>query len=315
MQIKKWALLMGFFMLTITACQPGLAGSPLSTPQAVGASPLPTTTPLQPVLSGRIAFNSDRTGVYQIYVYDVENGELTQLTETASRSVEPSWSPDGQRIAFSTAGPSGRGLELYVMNADGSNPQPLTADGAFAVGADWCPDGTRIAFHSNRTGDFEVYVINSDGSGMTNLTSNPSADFMPNWSPDGQSIVFVSTRAGAFNLFRMNADGTDVQQLTTGTSDSYYPRWSPDGQYILFTRQDPDSVERIYIMPAEGAEPEPLTGLDSNNSGATWAANGQTILFASDRTGEWRLYTMLPDGRNQFVLPPQANGRNPDWTP
>ena len=91
-------------------------------------------------------------------------------------SHDPTWSPDGKRIAFSSNRDGN--LEIYVMNADGSQQTRLTNNSSFDDYPAWSPDGKRIAFTSYRDRKYEIYVMNADGSGMRQLTEQPLAPFL-----------------------------------------------------------------------------------------------------------------------------------------
>ncbi len=93
---------------------------------------------------------------------------------------DPAWSPDGSKIAFTSAGTAG-GSRIWVINADGSNRTPLTS--TFFGGcqyAVWSPDGSKIAFAKSH-----IWVMNADGSNPTRLTNSASEDYSTAWSPDG----------------------------------------------------------------------------------------------------------------------------------
>jgi TolB protein len=117
----------------------------------------------------------------------------TQLTfglSGDSGDAEPSWSPDGTRIAF-TSRRDGN-FEVYVMNADGSGQTNITNNPANDSGPEWSPDGTRIAFSSrrdgNRDGNYEVYVMDADGTDQTRVTTTAGGEsFEPAW----QSVPVV----------------------------------------------------------------------------------------------------------------------------
>ena len=94
---------------------------------------------------------------------------------------EPTWSPDGEKIAFAHEADG----ELYVMNSDGSGRTRLTDLPSYDHWPPtWSPDSTRIAFTSEDAKGSAIYVMNSDGSGLTKLTDDSAAeDFYPAWRP------------------------------------------------------------------------------------------------------------------------------------
>ena len=89
------------------------------------------------------------------------SGTITQLTDDTDDRY-PSWSPDGQRIAFDSFRDGEGYWAVYVMDADGKNQTLLTDHTVDAWAPSWSPDGQRIAFNSSRDGDAKIYVIYLD---------------------------------------------------------------------------------------------------------------------------------------------------------
>ena len=138
----------------------------------------------------RIVFGARREGhfetkfavTYEIYVMDADGGNQQRLTENRKNDWEPSWSPNGERIAFASDRKGDLvNIEIYVMDADGGNQQRLTENRKNDWQPSWSLDGERIAFVSDRDGNSEIYVMDADGGNPQNLTNNPHSDINPAW--------------------------------------------------------------------------------------------------------------------------------------
>ena len=136
-----------------------------------------------------IVFSSDRDGHFrsrfgttsEIYVMDADGGNQQNITNNPSADKDPSWSPNGKRIAFSSTR-NGQ-TDIYVMDANGGNQQNITNHPDRDWHPSWSPDGERIAFVSSRTRDLnrDIYVMDADGGNPRNLTNHPEDDEDPAW--------------------------------------------------------------------------------------------------------------------------------------
>jgi len=111
---------------------------------------------------------------------DADGSNQVRLTHTPGDDGEPSWSPDGARIAFVTT--SAQRADIAVMNADGSDLTTITHLG-HAFEPAWSPDGTRIAFTSLRGVRGQLYSVRADGTGLRRLTRDRYDDGAPDWQP------------------------------------------------------------------------------------------------------------------------------------
>lgn len=116
-----------------------------------------------------------------IYLVDVKNDQVTQITSGLEDEFHPAWSPDGQKLAFVSV-QEGNNPEIFVINRDGNGLTRLTNDPAQDIYPSWSPDGTMLAFASDRSGNFEIYLMNHDGQVPVRMTDNLIDDFQPVWS-------------------------------------------------------------------------------------------------------------------------------------
>ena len=264
--------------------------------------------------NGLIAYESNQTGNFEIYVMNADGSAKTRLT--TGGATDPAWSPDGTKIAFAT-GFSGNS-EIYVMNADGSNIRQVTnRPGATDIEPSWSPNGNKLAFasFSMSTGNYDIWVVNADGTGETNITNNPAEDVLPVWQSRGSKIAFRSSRDGNAEIYLVNPDGTGVVNVTNNPGWDGAPDWSPDGTKIAFESvRGEDYSSDIYTMNADGTGVTRLTytGTDGfSNKEAAWSPDGTKLAFVSSRDFNDEIYVMNADGSNPVRL---TNNAPPGWT-
>jgi WD40 repeat protein len=279
----------------------------------------PTSTPiteedLKPPVNGAIIYSSDLDGDFEIWVINADGSDQQKLTDNDATDWSPSWSPDGEQIAF-VSNRDGND-EIYVMDADGSNVRRLTqtTDASESFPA-WSPDGTVISFDSDRDGNWEIYTMTRDGSDPLRLTNNPADDWITSWSPDGNQIAFESKRDGNYEIYVMGSDGSDQQRLTDNQTHDGFLAWSPDGTKIAFMSQQDGNYE-IYVMNPDGTEQQRLTENSAQDSDPAWSPDGEWLAFVSQRDGNDEIYIMKSDGSDLRQLT-DNNARNwsPTWQP
>ena len=182
----------------------------------------------------RIAFASTREGIADIYVMDIDGGNLSRLTTVVEADTYPAWSPDGEQIAFVSTRLFGSGLNrIWIMDSDGMNQRALTINPGQSLGdtiPSWSPAGTQMAFQSGAAGgvNWRVKVLNTDGSNERVLTPVQEGGNFPSWTPDGDRIVFHSYRNGdQADIYSMNTSGADIVRITTDEALDIAPKWAP----------------------------------------------------------------------------------------
>lgn len=252
-----------------------------------------------------------------IYTINVDGTGERRLTDTPGLDGFPSWSPDGQRIAFATDRAGGN-WELYVMDSDGTHQRRLTNTPKDEAGTTWSPSGEEIAFVFDANGDNpSIWVMDADGSNRKRLTSGN----WPSWSADGERIVYTSGEWNDQQLSVMNADGSE--QHTLGIRGAGQPAWSPNGEQIAYVNdigRDKESWdnEEIFVMSPDGSGRTRLTDIPGNDHWPpTWSPDGARIAFTSDGTKETgRIFVMNSDGSGLTKLTDgSAYDGFPAWRP
>jgi len=174
-----------------------------------------------------------------IAVMRADGTDVRILTDGTGNSGLPSWSPDGTRLVYRTAGKDRNGLS--IVDVETRVVRALTSGSGHENFPSWSSKDDRIAFTSDRDGDYEIYSIRPDGTDLRRLTHTPGNDAHNAWSPDGEWIAFTSARGGfkdesvlhPYNpqpygdLYVMRADGSDVRQLTDDQFEEGTPSWLP----------------------------------------------------------------------------------------
>jgi TolB protein len=257
-------------------------------------------------LSGRIAFDNHD----DVWTIDADGTDLTRLTHSPWPEFDPSWSPDGTRIAYRSER-SGES-EIWVMNADGTGKRRLTE----GLSPAWSPDGSRIAYAS--PGDLlcppgrglrcsGLSIMNADGSGQHRLPHTEGGEY-PSWSPDGTRIAFNSNLTGDHVMYIGQADGSEVVDLSS-VGEGWQVDWSPDGRSILFTshRDHPDNYTDVYVMDPDGSDVRRLT--DQRAYTPAWSPDGEHIVFSAPG-----LFVIGPDGTRVTALPTDVGETSlADW--
>ncbi|WP_251980640.1 TolB family protein [Salinibacter ruber] len=262
---------------------------------------------------------SDNDGDAEIYTVRPDGSGLSQATNTVGASVQPTWSPDGSRIAFISNRDEDANGEIYTARPDGSDLRQVTdpanvEDGQISdITPEWSPSGDRIAFTrdpdttARDTTEARIYTVDPDGSDLRQVAEDKAIGLSPAWSPDGSRIAFTAPGPGA--IFTIRPDGSDLRQVTDrsnvdGNFGDISPAWSPDGSRIAFSSdRDEDANGEIYTVDPDGSDLKQITdGGNSENRVSdlfpAWSPDGSRIVFASsrDQGPGLDIYTIRPDG-------------------
>src|SRR5690606_5478686 len=178
----------------------------------------------------------------------------------------PRFSPNGDRIVFSSNRTGDRRWKLYIIPnspRDDRTGFPTLPELTLGKDADWHPSQDRIVFKGcDDTGNnCGLWTIDADGSARSPLT-NSFNDSLPRWSPDGASVVFMSdSRDGNWELYTLSVASGTVTRVTDNPAHDGLPAWSPNGSQIAFM-SNRDGAWGIWVVPASGGTAQRITQLE-----------------------------------------------------
>jgi TolB protein len=175
----------------------------------------------------RVAFAmSQEDGNSHLWIADANGENARQLTSGFGINSSPSFSPDGQRIAY-VSNRAGN-PQIYVIAAAGGTPKRLTFQGNYNQTPEWSPRGDLIVFTArDERAAFDIFTVEVETGKITRLTQDSGNNEEPTWSPNGRLIAFTSTRTGKSQLYVMSADGAAQRQMTKGKDEVFTPSWGP----------------------------------------------------------------------------------------
>ena len=230
-----------------------------------------------------------------IYTLPVSGGTPKRISEGLSWDVQPRFSPDGSRIAFTSD--RGGGDNIWVMNADGSDKRQVTKEDFRLVNQpSWSPDGRFIAAKKHYTtersaGTGEVWLYHVTGGGGVQVVERANERLQkelgePTFAPDGSAIYYTrnttpgsvfeyaqDSNAGIFAIERHDLATGEVTTAVSGYGGAVRPAPSPDGKELAFVRRDKDQTQLWVKDLASGRERMIYGKLDLDVQ-ETWAVTG-----------------------------------------
>jgi len=265
----------------------------------------------------RIAFLSDRSGYFDIYLTSVTEPRKFERIVAGQRKADleelhwlqpgMSWSPDGKYIAF--AARAGKEDALNIIDVDKKkiiNRFKFNLDGLFSPA--WSPVANEIAFVGIKHHQSDIYVYDLDQGKLRKLTDDVFSDLEPAWSPDGQDLVFVSDRKEnvepkemrrsvrmvnfdyrTTDIYRVHKDGSSMERLTTSPHNETSPTWTNDGKYLLYV-SDKSGIANIYYLNPVTREEKALTNLITGCTQLSWSQKGDRLAFTAFSNGGYDVY-------------------------
>ncbi len=226
----------------------------------------------------RIAFASNRTGSFEIWLVDADGGRPTQLSGLRNLAHHPRWSPDGRRIVFSARPSTADLLNLYVVNVSTGATNRITWGSSRDQFPTWSADGTSVYFASDRSGMWQVWKTPAAGGEPVQVTRDGG---IKAWeSNDGRSLYYADTTRG---IWQMPADGgqpTLILQQPEGTA--WGGEWipTPEGIYWRKVSVPRDTIELFTFATRQSVPAILPAGELEGGSGFSVSKDRRWVVFS-----------------------------------
>ncbi len=272
----------------------------------------------------QIIFSSRRWWNYDIFIADVNGGNINQLTKNKWIDFNPSLSPDGQKLAFVSDRDGNR--EIYLIELEwmdgysqwrGNNLTNLTK----SIENDWTPvfspidDKIAYSTYFPENDNYDIFLMNVNGSDVENLTNSNGYEKFPQFSPDGSFLIYQGWQKGKMDIFFLGLLDKNTINITRNLHSndilSHGNSFSPDGQSIVFS-SDRDGNRNIYTMKINGDDLQQITfnGLDDYEP--IFSPDGESIIFTTERDGNKEIYSYSLISKYIKNL---TNNSGDDWNP
>ena len=211
-----------------------------------------------------------------LYLINADGTGQKALSTIPSSDFDPSWSPDGERIAFTSLRDGSK--EIYVLTLESMAVTRLTTTTGEIENSQpsWSPLGDQLVYTVKRVGAYQVWSMTDTGQGNAQVVRSGQQlmDFAPVWTSDGKTVVFNQRNPGPSRPWLMSIRYEDREIHNPTRLDLPTPienvQFSPDGLWIVFERQDDFGNRDIYFMTITGADRTRLTNDPSKDFDPVW---------------------------------------------
>lgn len=235
--------------------------------------------------TGKLAFVGNRGSSRELYTSDILFNNVRQLTKDSVDIVSPKFSPDGQKIVYTSYYKTGFPDIFAIDLLSGARKTVAGYDGTNTGGC-FSPNGSKLAMILTSNGNAELFTADTSGRNVKRLTSSKGLEATPVWSNDGKSIYFSSDPMGAPQLYKIPSSGGKMQRIPTNISKyCAEPTPNPQDSNLLAFTAAVNKHFQISLYDASTKKSHFISNGDCDFMEPCWLNDGRHLLVTK-RVGD-----------------------------
>lgn len=198
-----------------------------------------------PGKAGRLVFQSNRDGSYDLYVAATDGSNQRKLlAKPDTDEFNPGWSPTGTRLVFQTGPQDASNFDIWTINSSGKGARPVVTGATNDRAPQWCDQSTIVFSRRISATSSDVWRVEANGKVLRRLTSYPGIESSPTCRPNTDRLAFISDRDGQPRIYELRLNGAGLRPLTD--APSLDPDYAPDGSTIAYVAPDTDGNLEVF---------------------------------------------------------------------
>ncbi len=264
--------------------------------------------------NSKIAFCADTGyGIRNIFICDIDGGDVQQITNYQTLCVEPSWSPDSKSLIYSMYGPSY--IDVVQTNLNPLRTRRLVSYPGLNSSTAISPNGKYLALIMSFDKQVDLYVKELESDRKIRLTKSNAVEASPSWNPGGGSLVFVSDQNGSPKLFKIDINTKQMTALYTEGSEAVSPEWNAEDVIIYTTRMGNYTLAILNMGYTSPARSGILIKVGGDWESPSWAPDNRHVVCSRKIDGRSSLYLVDSwTGNFRQITNFRYNQSTPSWS-
>ena len=271
-------------------------------------------------LSGNLAFSAKIKGYYRLFTLDFDSKRIRKLVDGPGNNSYPSFSPDGELIAF-TSDRDGNN-EIYLSRWDGQKQRRMTRNSIGDDNASWSPDGHSLVYYSetgpagNASSEANLFTLKIKDASPQQLTKFKKRNTTPRWSPDGSTIAYSTNRFWpGWDLCLWKVTSRSEECILTGALSYCRPSFHPSGKTLAYSAGAFSDVDVAQVTIGTKSISN-LTELPGRDYDVAWSPDGSIVAFTAEngRKDIFNVFLVKPGSEPTPLITTDHSIRYLGWT-